>query len=380
LGACGGGEAADAEDAGPAKVGLIMELSGQLGFLGESGQRGAELALAELASNGMELEVATCDTQSDPAVAMECYERLVGRDQVDALIGPILSPNAAAISPSIQSDQVPTFVLAGSYGQYDMGGNPYMFGMHAVSEDVMSATWNWAREDNLDSAYLIASADATGDSCRRFVEDEEWADEREGIELLGQAELEASAQTAATQMAEVPADAGFIFLCVGGASGIVAAQAYEQSGLEMPAVQLHSQGLPALAERMSQAVRDDVMFVPSFCPLAAAAGELEGTFACAEQANAFTEAFKAEHPDVTPDYFAAAAYDAVMQLGRALEESDGTADGIVEWLENQTIVGASGTYEYSPDRHRGLGVDSVIMAVLRGGEWQLDSMLDAPQA
>ena len=39
----------------------------------------------------------------------------------------------------------------------------------------------------------------------------------------------------------------------------------EQAGLEMPAITLHSNGVPFVAEALAGKVKNDAVYVPSFC-------------------------------------------------------------------------------------------------------------------
>ncbi len=369
-----------AEGEKPFRVGLIVELTGNLGFLGQSSERAIEVALDQInAEPGRQIEIVTCDTESRPEVAQSCYDRLVDRDEVDALIGPGLTSNAEAIAPKTDEDQILNYVLGGSYGQYDMNGHRYQFGAHAVTEDVMAAMWRWGMAREYETAYMISSADATGEACRRFFDDDAWAGQRAGIELVGEAEMDITAQTAAPQMAGVANDADMLVLCVAGNAGVVAMASYAQSGLTMPALTMHSNGVPFVAEALQGRVENDTVYVPSFCVLPAVEGELEGGYACSERANQFAAAFSERFPDETADILGAAAFDGIMQIAEAVRFTDGSSDAMVEWFESQDAwVGAAGVYSYSEDRHRGLGSESVLMGVFKDGAWHLDSMLDVP--
>ncbi len=369
-----------ASDEEPYKIGLMVELTGNLSFLGESSQRAAEVALDVVnAQDGRPIEIVTCDTRSEAERGLECWERLVERDGVDAILGPGATPVAEAIAPMTDSGDVVNYVLAGGYGERDMNGHQYQFAGHVVTEDVLTGVWEWARQQGFEDAYMITIANATGEACTRFAHDEEWAEESEGIELLGEDTMEVSAQTAAPQMANVPSEADFVMICVSGNAGQVAATSYAQAGLEMPGVLTHSSGVPAVADALAGRVPPGLIHVPSFCVLPAATGELTDEFVCSDKANSFAEAFAEKYPDVTPDVLGAAAYDGLLQLAEAARSTDGSAEAVRGWFEEQTAwEGAFGVYRYSEDVHRGLGPDATLMAVLEDDGWHLSDMLDVP--
>lgn len=378
--ACRGSAEAEGDD-DTFTFGVIIEETGNAAVFAEPTTQGYQVALDELNANGdVEFDVVTCDGGSNPEQAISCYERLVDRDGVDAVVGPTISASVIALDPLVRQSGKILYYLGGGYGERDMGGNPTMFGANSTTEDVMAAIFAWGEEQGHSDVYVISTADATGNDCREFLSMPEYEDARV-LELLGQAEMAIDAQSAAPQMAEVPGDADMVVLCGTGGAGIVMAASYEQAGLEMPAVALHSQGLPAVEQGMEGAVSDDTLYVAGFCPLAAATDELPEGYACSEATIAFTDALRAKFPDARPTFTSAATYDALMQIGTAVLEEGPSTDEIVGWMEAQeSLPGANGVYSYGPDQHRGMGPEAIIMGVYRDGRFHLASMLDMPPA
>jgi len=361
--------------------GVIVEETGNAAVFAEPTTQGYQVALDELnADSDVQFDVVTCDGGSNPQKAIACYERLVDREGVDAVVGPTISASVIALDPLVRQSGKILYYLGGGYGERDMGGNPNMFGALSTTEDVMAGIFAWGKEQGHSDAYVISTADATGNDCREFLSLPEYEDARV-LELIGQGEMAIDAQSAAPQMAQVPEDADMVVLCATGGAGIVMAASYEQAGLEMPAVALHSQGLPAVEKGMEGAVSNDKLYVAGFCPLAAAMDELAEGYACSEATMAFTEALRAEFPDAQPTFTSAGTYDALMQLGTAVLEEGPSTDEIVSWMESQEArPGANGVYTFGPDQHRGMGPEAIIMGVYRDGRFHLSSMLDMPDA
>lgn len=366
----------------PYKIGLIIEETGNAAAFLEPTTQGYQTALAQLqATADREFEIVTCDGGSTPEKALACYDRLVGRDGVDALLGPTVSASGIAVTPKVNQDGIVNYYLGGGYGGRDMEGNETQFGAHATNTDVLTAIWSWAEKKGMEDVYMISTADATGQACRDFFENDDFEEQRSALELLGQDEMAIDAQSAAPQMAKVPNDADLVVLCGTGAAGVVLAKSYAQAGLDMPAVKLHSQALPAIEKALEGAIPNDQVFVAGFCPMAAAKGELEEGYACSESTLEFTELLQQEFPDAEPTFLSAGTYDAVMQLAAAVQEVGEDGDAIVEWFESQeNLPGANGVYTFGPDFHRGMGPDSVIIGVYRDGGFHLDSMNDMPEA
>lgn len=370
------------ESGEPYRMGLIIEETGNAAVFGEYIKQGYQVALEQLQRTAdREFEIVTCDGGSSPEMALACYERLVDRDNVQAMLGPTISASGLAITPNVNEDGIFNYYLGGGYGGRTMEGNSTQFGANATNTDVLTAIWSWAEKQGMEDVYMISTADATGQACRDFFENDEFEDARSSLEILGTDEMAIDAQSAAPQMAEVPLEADLLVLCASGGAGVVAAQSYQQAGLEMPAMKLHSQALPAIEQALDGVVDDDTVYVAGFCAMAAAKDELDDGFVCSESTLEFTELLREQFPDAQPTFLSAATYDAVIQLATAVQEVGEEPDAIVEWFESQEgLPGANGVYTFGPDLHRGMGPDSVIIGVYRDGGFHLDSMNDMPES
>lgn len=373
------GEVADGD---PYRIGLIIEETGNASVFKEPTIEGYRTALAQLENrSSRSFEVLTCDGGSTPEMAIACYERLVERDGVDALLGPTVSASGIAITPMVNDDGLVNYYLGGGYGGRDMEGNATQFGAHATNTDVLKAIWSWAEKREMEDVYMISTADATGQACRDFFDNEEFAEDRSALEILGQDEMAVDAQSAAPQMANVPTEADLVVLCATGGAGVVLATSFAQAGLEMPAMKLHSQALPQIEQALTGKIPNEQIYVAGFCPMAAAKGELEAGYACSESTLEFQELLAREFPEADPTFLSAGTYDAVMQLAAAVEEVGESPEAIVEWFESQTgLPGANGVYDFGPEQHRGMGPESVIIGVWRDDGFYLDSMNDMPTA
>ena len=364
----------------PYTIGVIVEETGNAAVFNEPTHQGIDVAMAELEAAGQRFEVVTCDGASDPQTALSCYDRLVERDGVDAVLGPTVSASGIAITPNVNEDGIINYYLGGGYGGRDMEGNPTQFGAHATNTDVLTAIWSWAEKQGMEDVYMISTADATGQACRDFFDKDEFADTRSGLEILGQDEMAIDAQSAAPQMAKVPADADLLILCATGGAGVVLAASYAQAGLEMPAMKLHSQALPAIEQALVGVIPDDQVYVAGFCPMAAAKGELEAGYVCSESTLAFTQRLRELFPEADPTFLSAGTYDALMQVAMAVDEVGPDPEAMADWMESQSgLAGANGVYNFGPDLHRGMGPESVIIGVWRGDGFHLDSMNDMPR-
>lgn len=111
LSACATAEETDkADDVGPIRIGVIADLTGPFTVYGTSLARSAELAVEELNSaggiDGRPVEIIIEDIQTDVAVTVDRARKLVERDQVDLVIGPVGSDaNDAAFQVVVTEGQ-----------------------------------------------------------------------------------------------------------------------------------------------------------------------------------------------------------------------------------------------------------------------------------
>jgi branched-chain amino acid transport system substrate-binding protein len=381
LAACGGEtSSAESDDDGPFTIGIVTSLSGNYQFLGPSTEAGVKAAVEVINEDGgidgRTVETVTCDDQTNPQTARQCFEKVVSGDGADALVGFPLAAATDAVAPLVEQNKIPTWLLGGSYGGRDLNGQKYMFASLPVTDDVLDVAFGWAAEQGFKDGWIVTSDDETGAPCREFPDASD--EERHGIDVLGVSTMKADATTAAAQMAQVDRDADWIFLCVSGGGGIVAAVSYQQAGLEMPAFAIHSQGAPFIAQAMAGKVDNDKLYVAGFCPLGVGTGLTE-EYACVPKVEQFADVLGGIDPDVTPDYMAALGYDGAMLLAQAFEDADGDPDSVVSALEDMDGVdGVLGQYTFGPDVHRGIGPEQMLAGVFRDGAWVLSDPLQLP--
>ena len=105
LAACGYGSAADL------KIGFTLSLTGGTDDYGKGARMGAELALKEYNDKGgyqsKKVEAVIYDDETKPAKGVENVTRLITRDKVFAMVGPVNSGVALAIIDIAQKNQVP---------------------------------------------------------------------------------------------------------------------------------------------------------------------------------------------------------------------------------------------------------------------------------
>ncbi|MGR3501149.1 ABC transporter substrate-binding protein [Pseudaestuariivita sp.] len=96
----------------PLKIGFLATLEGTYTALGEDGQRGFEVALAEIENmaGGRSIEVITASTDASPDSAVRAARKVVEQDGVDILIGPLSGSEGIALRDYSKTQPGVTFI------------------------------------------------------------------------------------------------------------------------------------------------------------------------------------------------------------------------------------------------------------------------------
>ena len=121
--ACNGGNnggddagASGGDDGGTIKIGHYASMTGKEATFGTQVDAGIRLALDEINASGgvlgRKLQVITEDTQSQTQPAINAVEKLIGRDEVVALLGEVASGRTMAAAPVAEREKVPMLTPA----------------------------------------------------------------------------------------------------------------------------------------------------------------------------------------------------------------------------------------------------------------------------
>ena len=106
------GVAVGAAQAPPVKIGLLLPYTGPLSVQGNDATRGVELLLKKTGARagGRAIELLKEDTEAKPDVALTKIKKLLERDHVDFVIGPVNSVVALAIRNYVHEHGTPLIV------------------------------------------------------------------------------------------------------------------------------------------------------------------------------------------------------------------------------------------------------------------------------
>ncbi len=182
-----------AQGAAPFKLGFIASMTGPQSQSGFNGIAGLNLAVKEINARGgimgRQVQVITADDQSDPTAAVNEMRRLVQREKVDAVAGPMSSQLVLATLPIVTEAKIPSISISGSSAITPQIG-PYHFSLLPSSDAQAQAIANHVEQ--VLKAKSAAIIHDVGAQSRSIAEALTVEFKKRNIELTGRQEYAAT--------------------------------------------------------------------------------------------------------------------------------------------------------------------------------------------
>ena len=143
---------------GPIKIGVVLPLSGGMESFGQQGIHGMKLAVKEINESGgvlgRKMELVIEDNKSDPKTSVEKAAKLIKRDKVIAIAGPITSASRDAMTPTMIKLKTPLLYAT----DYEGGVcNRYLFMYSPLPEQTIYPFIPWLAENYGKTFYLFGA-------------------------------------------------------------------------------------------------------------------------------------------------------------------------------------------------------------------------------
>jgi len=307
--------AALAQTRPPIKVGLLLPYTGPLTVQGTDTTRGLELYLSKIKAKagGREIQLIKEDTEAKPDIGLTKVKKLIERDRVDFVVGPVNSAVALAIRNYVHEQAVPLIVPVAFTRDLTSPerASPSIFRLVETSDQSSFPMGGWMVKNTKYRKVIVIATDfvAGHHSAEAFM-----AGFREaGGEIVK--EIYAPLGTAdfapfLTQAASLKADA--VWGWVGGADGIRFVKQYKEYGL--------SERFPLLGYNV---LVDDVI-LPAIGDTALGiitVGAYSATIDTPEN-KAFVREYEQRH-NIWPSRYSESGYDAAQLIVAAVEALKG---------------------------------------------------------
>ncbi|MDF2367162.1 substrate-binding protein [Sneathiella sp.] len=142
------------------KIGAVQPFSGGLELFGNQAKMGLDLAVAEINAGGgimgHQVEMLYEDGKTDPKTSVEKAKKLIERDEVMAISGPITSAGRDAMAATMERGKTPLL-----YATNYEGGicNRYLFSFNTVPNQDTAPLIPYLKEEGLGDSYYMFGAD-----------------------------------------------------------------------------------------------------------------------------------------------------------------------------------------------------------------------------
>jgi branched-chain amino acid transport system substrate-binding protein len=359
---------AQAQNAKPIRIGVLTERSGVLGEMGVQNDVGINLAVKEINAAGgilgRPVEVVIADEQSDPTQAVNEARRLVEREKVDVIYGPIGSQLAMAVLPILREAKVTNISVAGTTS-FTTEVAPYGFSLLPSAQAQGQALVDFTYDQLKAKAIGILSdgggqAKAAAEAMKAYMASR-------NIRLTSHEEYASGALDMTPQLLSLKRgqpDHLILFAQAGNDTGRVIKNLNE-IGWNVPVSGNISVGsgwtsvIPIAGPDAYKNVYSANYKVLSYC-----SGEAEGASAYAK----FVQKVKAAAPPSAAGKLSplqvSYSYDSINILKAAIEGAKSTAGpAVTAWLEQNAnrLTGIQGQFSASKTSHFLLGPDALIM-------------------
>ncbi len=323
LAGCAGDKGGDAGgNADTIKVGVNLELSGNVASYGQSMLEGVELAVKEINKEGIDgkkIELVTVDNKSEAAESTNAAIKLTSQEKVAAIIGPATSGDTKATIQIAQDNQVPVIAPGGTAPELTFENNKlndFIFRTSFIDpfQGVVAANFA-ANELKVKNAavFIDKGSDYSGNIAKAFTE-----------------QFEANGGKVVTEEAYVAKDTDFRatltrikaakpdFVLVPGyyeEVGLIVKQARE-IGLDVPFMGGDGWDSPTLVEIAGADALNNTFFTNHYSAVNPD-----------EKIQNFIKAFGEEYDGEAPDAFNALGYDTAYFLADAIKRA-GSADSV----------------------------------------------------
>ena len=354
----------------PYKIGGIFSITGRTSFLGDPEKRSLEMVVDAINQkggiDGHKLEAVIYDSEGDPTKAVLAANKLISKDGVLAVIGPSLTPTTLAIVPIFEKAKIPLISCAAGV-KITEPVKPYVF--KTAQSDVLAVktVYNYMKSKNIKKVGILSVENAFGESGKEQLLKQ--APEF-GIEVVQSETFGAKDTDMTPQLTKIRAVKPDAIICWGTNPGpAVVAKNVKQMNLDIPLYQSHGVASPKFIELAGEAANGNLLPTGKIL----VAQQLPDSDPQKQVLLDYISQFEKLN-NMPVSGFGGYAYDAMHILAKALEGSGGDREKIREGIEKVSgYTGVTGTFNFSPEDHNGLGSDAFVMVEIENGKWKLIS-------
>lgn len=352
------------------KIGGLLETSGFIASLGGPGLDGAMLAVEQINAaggiSGRKVQLVNINSESDNTKTVTGAKRLIEQEKVVAIIGPMSSGSAFAVTDTIERAKVPMIANGASRGIV-LPPETKRFSFLAPLTDVvvLGVMLKDMQARGIKKIAILNSDVAFGTAGRESLEKAVGA---AGVTLVaketfGNADTDITPQLTKIRGSEAEATV----LWATGAGLAIATKNHRSLGIKTPLYLAHSANDFNFL-RLAGDAANGILLPSSKIYVTSALPASDPQKSVVE---GFVQAYEKKYGK-PPATFAGNGYDAAMMIMQAVKKAGADPEKVRDAIEaTRDYVGVTAVYTYGPADHFGAKPESVVMLTVRDGKFAL---------
>ena len=357
----------------PIKLGAFFDLTGTSSAIGTPTKLVAEMVVKKINDeggiNGRPLQLVIADDEGDPTKAALIARKFTESDKVTAIIGPTRTDTGMAAKPIVEQMKVPTFMTVGGDAPVVVPPFKYTFKAPQRTSVAVQKTYSYLKKKGMQKVAIITAADGFGKDGKAALE--KLAPEY-GMKLVIAESFQATDNDMTAQLVKIKAASPDAIICwTIGKAGAIVAKNVKQLGIQAPLFQCHGLPDPIYVQLAGEASEGNIMPSTKLMVASQLPDSDPQKKVILEFIRLYKDVFQYDRqfPINTHSGY---AWDAINIVASAMKKAGTDSEKLREAIEQtKGYVGVSGTYTITPEDHNGLGIDSMVMVQISGGQWKL---------
>jgi branched-chain amino acid transport system substrate-binding protein len=352
----------------PYKIGAIFSITGDASSLGiperNTAQMLEKMINAAGGINGHPLQIIIEDDRGDNAEAVNAAKRLIGRDEVLAIIGPSRTGTTLALVSYMEDVQVPLISCAAGIEIVEPA-RKWVFKTPQSDRMAVQKIVQYLKPKKITRVASLSDNTAFGKGGLREIEKLLPA---AGITVLTKEEYGPKDLSMETQLTKIRATGAQAVVCWGTPPGpAIVAKNMKQLGMNTPLICSHGVANATFLSLAGTAANGVVLPAGRLLVWDQIPAKHPQRALLKDYATRYQAAY-----GKPADTFGGHAWDAVRLVAKALREAGPDRAKIRASIEKtRKFAGTAGIFNFSPADHNGLSQDAFVMVQVVDGKWRM---------
>ena len=359
------------------KLGAAYSMTGRIGWIGQDCVNGAKLAVDEVNAkggiNGKQIELVVYDTKTNPDTARTVFEKLIKKDKVAAICGPVITQSTQTVMPLAEKYKIPYAAVSGGIQinavilpKYKKEGKKcYTWAMSIGTPRQDEVKTLWLQKNGYKKLGNIEPLSQMGDLSAAMYE--KWA-KKYGMELVIKEKFDNKGTDFTTQMSKIKAaGADSIGTMASGGPATILVKNRDQVGMkDVPMMTSDAN----LSKKFIKLLGENTGNVYTVGAISNYVDYLKDSNPQKARILDFVKRYEAKFGKKPRSmFFAPCGYDTALMFINAMKAVGTDGEKIRDYAENHKLEGIQADYTFSDLDHRGIGVDQASVMKIKGGEW-----------